>query len=400
MKYFLSRLRRVKFNQIIQIWKLPVAFVVAPIYRLRHNKLWIVSEAPNEARDNGYWFFQFLREKHPEQECVYAIQKSSHDFSRVAEIGKTVEYGSLLHWIMYLASEVQISSQKAGNPNAAIFFFLEVYGFLKNRRLFLQHGVIINDLKWLYYDVTKMSGFVCGALPEYEYIRERFGYPASAVRYTGLCRFDGLHDFATDPELILIMPTWREWIADEDYRLLKYEGTTEIPKTGYFRHWIAFLQDSELAEIAATYHVRFIFFPHREMQKYMQYFPESTDYLEIADGHKYDVQDLLKRAALMITDYSSVNFDMLYMKKPVIYYQFDYEQFREGQYAEGYFHYQDNPFAHSFRNAPEVFAELREYIGRGYKVSEQYLKAHSEYFPLFDQNNCERVYQVAEQLSR
>ena len=43
----------------------------------------------------------------------------------------------------------------------------------------------------------------------------------------------------------------------------------------------------------------------------------------------------------MITDYSSVFFDFSYMRKPVIFYQFDEKKFRKAQYAEGYFSYKN-----------------------------------------------------------
>ena len=38
-----------------------------------------------------------------------------------------------------------------------------------------------------------------------------------------------------------------------------------------------------------------------------------------ASWREYDVQDLLMRCSLLITDYSSVFFDAGYMEKPVIY---------------------------------------------------------------------------------
>lgn len=399
MKPFFDQLKRVKAREILQAWKLPVAAVAALFYRQRHKDLWIVCEEPIEARDNGYWFFKHVRERHPEQECVYAISSKSPDIDKIRGLGEWVEFGSLKHWILYLASARKISSQKAGNPNAAVFYFLEVYGILKDSRIFLQHGVTINDLTWLYYEETKMRRFLCGAYPEYKFIRERFGYPKGSVRYTGLCRFDGLHDFRTDRRLILIMPSWRLWIANEDYRLQKYEGTTVIPKTEYFRQWNSFLSDRRLQLLSQTYGVRFIFFPHRNMQKYMRHFPKTNAYLEIADGSRYDVQELMKRAAMMVTDYSSVFFDMLYMKKPVVFYQFDYEKFREAQYAEGYFDYRDNPFAKSFPEKQGVFDEIERLIGRDFLVDEDYLRAHKKYFPLYDKRNSERVFQVIKDLS-
>lgn len=395
MNHFLYQLKRVKLKELIQIWKLPIALLCMLFYRCKHKDLWIVCEDKNEARDNGYWFYKYVRTEHPEQECIYAISHNSPDFNRIEALGNWVEYGSLKHWIMYLASSKKISSQKAGNPNAAIFYFLEVYGLLKDNRIFLQHGVIINDLKWLYYDVTRMNRFICGAYPEYEFIRDTFGYPVDKVVYTGICRFDGLHSFDTSKEkMVLIMPTWREWIADEDDRLLRYEGTTNIPETNYFVNWISFLNDSVLERIAQKYNCKFIFFPHRNMQKYMEYFPSSKSYLEVADASVYDVQQLMKDASMMITDYSSVFMDMLYMKKPVLFYQFDYEQFRKGQYGEGYFSYKNNPFALSCEKKEDLFEELEKIINSNFSISEAYLQAHKDYFRLYDTCNCQRVYKT------
>lgn len=399
MNDFLSRLKRVKLSDIIQIWKLPVALICAMIYRVRHNNLWIVCENQNEARDNGYWFYQYVRTEHPEQECIYAISSKSPDIEKIKRLGEWVEFGSLKHWILYLASSKKISSQKAGNPNAAVFYFLEVYGLLKDRRVFLQHGIIKDDLKWLYYNVTRMDRFICGAYPEYKYVEETFGYPEGNVCYTGLCRFDGWHVKSQQKKhMIVIMPTWRKWIADEDDRLEKYEGTRVIPETEYFKTWVAFLRDPAIERIAAEHDIQFIFYPHRDMQKYIEFFPQSTRFLRTASAQNMDIQEILRDASMMITDYSSVFFDMLYMKKPVVFYQFDYNRFRKGQYEEGYFDYSNNPFAKSYRDRESVFKAVEQYISNDFAVSQSYLEAHKDYFRLYDTENCRRVYNVVNAL--
>ena len=69
-------------------------------------------------------------------------------------------------------------------------------------------------------------------------------------------------------------------------------------------------------------------------------FPIFSDRIIIADM-KYDVQQLLKESLLLITDYSSVFFDMMYMNKPVNFYQFDEKQYRKSHYKEGYLNYQN-----------------------------------------------------------
>ena len=48
-------------------------------------------------------------------------------------------------------------------------------------------------MEWLHRKNMYMDLFVCGAKPEYEYIRDTFGYIRNTCRsYVGLARFDNL----------------------------------------------------------------------------------------------------------------------------------------------------------------------------------------------------------------
>ena len=48
---------------------------------------------------------------------------------------------------------------------------------------------------------------------------------------------------------------------------------------------------------------------------------QSNDVIEFVN--EIDYSDMLTKASLMVTDYSSLSFDFAYLKKPVIYAQFD-----------------------------------------------------------------------------
>ena len=37
----------------------------------KYRELWLVCERGNDARDNGYWFYRYLKEKHPEINARY-----------------------------------------------------------------------------------------------------------------------------------------------------------------------------------------------------------------------------------------------------------------------------------------------------------------------------------------
>ncbi len=206
------RLRRVRPADLFHIFKFISAWPFAQIYKRFRKHLWLLCEYGTEARDNAYYLFAYLRQEQPRVDAVYAISKNGRDFPKVRSLGETVEYGSWRHWLYYIAAEVNISSQKGGKPNAAVCYALEVSGLRKNTRAFLQHGVIKDDLPFLHYKYTKMRLFSCAAKPEFEFVRDTFGYPDGYVQYLGLCRFDALHAAKADLSLILIAPTWRHYL--------------------------------------------------------------------------------------------------------------------------------------------------------------------------------------------
>ena len=55
-------MKYVRLQDLLSAWKLPVAAVAAFFVRRKRRNLWIVSEDSMEARDNGYWFFRYVRE--------------------------------------------------------------------------------------------------------------------------------------------------------------------------------------------------------------------------------------------------------------------------------------------------------------------------------------------------
>lgn len=392
---FFEKLREVRikdlFHMILFIFALPLSW----FYRRIRPHMWLLCENGNEARDNAYWLFRYIEEEHPQQDAVYAIHKKSTDYKKVRNMGEVIEFGSFRHWIYYLAAEKNISTQKNGKPNAAVCYLLEVYGIRKNARIFLQHGVIINDLEFLHYKNAKMSMFMCSTQREYDFIKEKFGYSDDSLRLTGLCRFDNLHYAITDFKLILIMPTWRGWISPpSDIDKMNRKRREEFVKTQYYREWQGLLEDENLIHYIEENNYRIIFYPHREMQKFGTVFCSKSHHIKIADEKGYDVQKLLMKAALLVTDYSSVSMDFAYMKKPQIYFQFDVEKFRREHYAEGYFSYVEDGFGPVCQKREEVLTQIEHYGNQHFTNDAEYRQRQDGFFALNDSNNCKRNYEA------
>ena len=268
----------------------------------RYKDLWIVSERGMDARDNGYHFFKYLRTAHPQINAVYIISGKSPDCVKVAPLGTIVEYGSFRHYLCYILAQVRISTHIDGySPD--ILFFHKFGKFFpdKSKKVFLQHGIIRDDLAFCHADQTNIDMFVCSAVPEYDFIDKTFGYKKGVLQLTGLCRYDNLKKTDEPTRRILLMPTWRS--------ALRTCSRRTFLESDYFKAYNAFLNSEKLSALLREFDYELIFYPHYEVQRFLDCFRCGDARVQIADFGHYDVQDLLIRSDILVTDYSSVLFD-------------------------------------------------------------------------------------------
>ena len=347
---------------------------------LCRRRPWVLLERGTDARDNAYFFYRYLKDTYPEQKIRYIIDKASADYHKVKE--DAVHFGSLKnYWAIATAEKIISTHVYNGLPhmNKKLFRFFN----LNQHFYFLQHGVTKDDVASLHFDQTGVRAFICGAKPEFDYIREEFGYPPETVQYTGFARYDTLHDIKTKQQ-ILIMPTWRMYISDEK----------EFLESEYYHQWNKLLQEPLLAKYLEENDLTAVFYPHFEAQKYLYKFCPRTDRIILADFEHFDVQTLLKESRMLVTDYSSVFFDFAYMRKPVVYFQFDPEEFFSKHYSRGYFAYTEMGFGPVVDSVDAVAQAVAECAANGFVPADMYLERTEQFFPLYDQKNCERIYDV------
>ena len=82
----------------------------ARLLRKRSRDIWLIAERPDQARDNGYCFFKYLREQHPELEAYYVIRRDAPDRAKLEPYGNIIDYNSWKHFLYFCASRVHISA--------------------------------------------------------------------------------------------------------------------------------------------------------------------------------------------------------------------------------------------------------------------------------------------------
>lgn len=380
MKHLIGKLVKVA----IVFTRFYVYLFYCTLRRVNHSQVWLISERGTDARDNSLHLFEYIRKNHPNVDIKYVISSSSADYQKVKQLGDVIEYGSPEHYIYLISAGVLISTHIMGySPDMSLFWRLDKYNLLRLRgkRVFLQHGITKDYIPMMTAGVAKLDLFICGARPEYEYVVKEYGFAPGVVKYTGFPRFDNLVSIKN--RQILLMPTFRKW--------LNY--VENFKETEYYERYNNILNSEKLNNLLEEYNYKLVFYPHFEIQKRLKDFHiRNNKNIIIADLKNYDVQALLSSSDLLITDYSSVFFDFGYMRKPIVYYQFDISRYRYGHYSEGYFSYESNGFGPVVYDENKIIEYIENQLKNGMVVSRKYKERMKDFFQINDRNNSARVY--------
>lgn len=374
-----------------------IKYEIAKVYGLiisfnddKYKDLWLISERGIDARDNGYVFWEYICNNHPEINARFIIDNKSADYEKVRKLGKCVQYKSFEHYVMLSLAKYNVSTHIMGyTPNMIAFVWLDrILHIIKGKKIFLQHGIIKDDMLFNHYPHISVDIFNTSAKPEYEYIKNTYGHPEGTIRLLGMCRYDKLDADDRTKHQILVMPTWRQNISSQ------CSGYADFVKTDYYKKFNSLINNRDLLDFLEKNDLKLVFYPHIEFQKYLNLFKVGSDRVILGSFKEYDVQQLLIESKVLITDYSSVYFDFAYMNKPEIYYQFDKENYRKGHYAEGYFSYENDGFGPVVTEELEVIQEIKKIADNDWKADTQYTERMDKFFTLRDHNNCERVFKA------
>ena len=173
----INKLKKVKIKDILGIFIFIIVLIPSLVYKtylkITKKEVWLICELKDMCRDNGYHFFKYMSEEHPEIKTFYAINKKCPDYNKIIKYdSKIIQWESLKHYFYYMSATKNISTHKEGNPNQALFTVLHLYLNLYNNRVFLQHGITKDNVPMFYYKNTKFKKFICGAKREFEYIKD------------------------------------------------------------------------------------------------------------------------------------------------------------------------------------------------------------------------------------
>ena len=387
----LEKLKKMRKNDYKHLLKLIISLIPGTIFRVLQKDIWLISERENDAKDNGYYLFKYIMDNGLKENVFYAINKKSNDYKKISKFDKNIiQFGSLKHHIYTWACNKNISSQVgSGLPNR-ICYTLQMKGIYKFKSVFLQHGITKDKVDWLQSSKNKIDLFCCVSEREREFVVKELGYDNNVVKNIGFCRYDGLIT-EHGKRQILFMPTWRKNLVSdnkEDYS--KYKKI--FIESDYYNTIIKYINNEKLINFLEENNYKLILYLHDNIQIYIDLFKAKSENIIIANKKEFDIQKLMKESEYLITDYSSIAFDFAYMKKPLQYFQFDINDYRENHYQQGYFNYDIDGFGKIITTKEESIKEIIEKSKENFEMENVYQKRVNEFFKHVDYKNCERTY--------
>lgn len=369
------------------------------------EKLWIFTDRMTSAEDSGEFMFRYVNEHPiPGVKTVFLIRDDVPDYERLKQYGTVLPFGGVEHRMALLTADKLISSAADApimNPfGKGVHYVKDImdYDFV-----FLQHGVIKDDLSnWLHRANKNIKLFVTSAEREKEAVlSDPYGYTDDEVILTGLPRFDNL----TNPTVernksIFIMPTWRQWLAPAFNINAKNASDIQKKRNGfldsdYFKNYNGLLSNERLHKLLRQYGYKVFFALHPRMGAEMDSFYHDDDVI-LLKPESFVYGDAFKSMDMLITDYSSVSFNVGLLKKPIVYFQFDYDEFYgSGKHTstEGYFSFENDGFGPVLKDVEDVVDYIETALKSCFVMDREYMNRVNDffYYPPEGESRCSLI---------
>jgi CDP-glycerol glycerophosphotransferase (TagB/SpsB family) len=149
------------------------------------------------------------------------------------------------------------------------------------------------------------------------------------------------------------------------------------------------LTSPELAALCDAAGWELTFLPHPNMQDYLATSPLPSNVTTLRFD-EVDVQQVFAEAAAWVTDYSSLGTEAAVLECPVVYYQFDQDEFYRGRlYQQSSWSYADDGYGPLTRTQDEALTALSTIARAG--LAPGYQLRMRTAVPLRDGHNCRRT---------
>ncbi|MFC1776858.1 glycosyltransferase [Pseudomonadota bacterium] len=367
----------------------------APVFS---KNVWLFGERGGEAaEDNSLAFFLYCIENVADIECYYVLNAGANCPELRGNEDKLIYKGSDT-WTkkIHQASHFFFTDSAADILSAATDISL----FPDVTCVYLTHGCLAYS-PGVYQKSHQYIDYVtCTNRQDIESASSAWGFPTGKFLLTGLARWDRLSRAAGKKREILLCPTWRKSFNSDNWNRhgdTRKGDLNDFQDSDFFVFFKSFLQSPDLLSLLVRNNLHITVNLHFRFRKFLSVFEElHTDRIRIAtqENDSRSLRVMMEDAVALITDYSSIMWDMGFMEKPVICYQFDKPMMLAERGKDQFSVTDDKLFAKVCYSENSLLESLDELVSRSFCLNDFEKNKLNKYIPRRDSNNCERIYRA------
>jgi CDP-glycerol glycerophosphotransferase (TagB/SpsB family) len=261
--------------------------------------------------------------------------------------------------------------------------------------VFLQHGIIRHDLSgWLNRFEQNVKLLVTSAKAEYDSILKLpYFYEPGNVLLSGLPRYDRL--VSAPKGKLILAPTYRKNLLRMRTDKSGARGyDPQFRNSEYRNFYNRYMNDERVVAALQKAGMEGELYIHPALEAQARDFEANQAFA--VKPFPYDYSAMFRDGNLLVSDYSSVVFDFAYLKKPVIYAQFDRKVFFAGQNYDSSEFFEDardgfGPVVYTYE---DLVKETLAAIDNSCQMQSVYSSRVDKFFYKRDKNNSARVYEA------
>ena len=288
-------------------------------------------------------------------------------------------YNNLFHYI--LNSKIIVQSY-------VIYDFQNIINnvpYLKY--LYINHGITYFKTNFisseLHYVKKEKRNIITSSPYEYNIFINKFKYSPSYIYKAGIARYDQYEAIKIDDseeDCILVSFTYRM------YNSSVYENSL------YKKNLEKLLNSRKLINFLKKRKINLIYIPHHnELFLNKTYQQEKMSYTKIVGQN--NLTKYIKKCSLFITDFSSISFAFMFLKKPILFYLIDYNDTVEVKEKKCMDPNNKLYFGNSFLNQTALIKKIKYYVKKKFKIKKSLSKKFESVF-YYKNNISERIFNI------
>ena len=326
---------------------------------------------PGAQAIDAYSLFLYMQEKNLpvkyvllKQNSLYQKLKSENKLKDVIVVNRSIVKNSLGYILAILPYIFTCKAVLTSSPSGQFDYVYRTNSKLKY--IFLQHGMTMlkqGVLDW--YNPDIFDKMLISGDAEFDVVKKA-GFDDNSVIKSGLCRWDFLRKEHSAQKQILVMFTWRQTFNDKDYNI-------PLNDTEYVKKLKSFLNNIELQEFLKENKIKLVCSIHHYILDICKDSIDLGENIELADSNNLDWY--IKTSDLLVTDYSSIAFDFLFLNTPVIFYRLDFEDSTLDEFDKfnaNSAKSMDNYLFNTFYDEGSAVQKIRYYVQNGFVLEDDY----------------------------